>query len=257
MSDVQTFFLQLNDFFDNIYVITLQRAEERHQHIKKELEGLNYEFFFGKDKQTFTIENLKKEGIYNESMAKLNHRYGKPMWDGQIGCAWSHAEVYRDMIEKGYQKVLILEDDIVIDTKAAENIEVIMNCLPPYWELLYFGFAEREKAPVTAPLKKGFYHLLRRFGSLKFSHTTINHLYPKKISEHIYQAGYHDATHAYAITESAAKKLLTLQQPISFIADNLLAYAVTNEIVKGYITLPKIINQQYQVGTDSASYLND
>ncbi|HYC30618.1 MAG TPA: hypothetical protein VEB42_17400, partial [Chitinophagaceae bacterium] len=79
---------------------------------------------------------------------------------------------------------------------------------------------------------------------------------PKKVSEHFYQAGFHDCTHAYAITQSAAKKLLALQQPISFIADNLLAYAVTNQVVKGYIMQPKMINQQYQVGITTVSYLN-
>jgi glycosyl transferase family 25 len=256
MNELQHFFSLLNKTFDHIYVITLKRATDRHEHTRKELEGLSYELFFGKDKQTFFIEELKRTGIYNESIAKLNHRYGKGMTGGQIGCSWSHAEVYKDAIEKGYQKVLILEDDIVIDKKAAENFNDIISILPANWELLYLGFAEREKEPVTAPLKKTFYHLLRKFGGLKLSHNTIGRLYPKKISEHVYAAGYHDCTHAYAITQAAAKKLLALQQPISFIADNLLAYAVTNKIVEGYLILPKIINQQYQVGTTSVSYLN-
>lgn len=256
MKDLQPFFTLLNKTFDRIYLITLQRATDRHEHVYKELEGLKYDFFYGHDKLSFDIEGLKQRGIYDESLARKHHRYGKPMLPGMIGCAWSHAEVYRDVLQKGYQKVLILEDDIVIDKKAAVNFERIMKELPANWELLYFGFAEREKEPVLAPLKKAVYHLLRKFGSLKFSHTTINHLYPKKVSDHLYKAGYHDCTHAYAIKQSAAKKLFALQQPISFIADNLLAYAVTNEIVKGYIILPKIINQQYQVGIDSASYIN-
>lgn len=256
--DIETgFFSSLNSFFDKIYVITLERATDRHAHIQKELHGLNYVFFYGRDKQLFHVEELKQTGVYNEHIAKLNHRYGKGMNGGQIGCAWSHAEVYKDIVQNGYKKALILEDDIVIDNKAAENFTTIINELPGDWELLYLGFAEREKVPAIAPLKKFFYHLLHQFGSLNFSHKTIQHLYPKRISEHVAEAGYHDCTHAYAITAAAAEKLLALQQPISFIADNLLAYAVTNQVVKGYITQPKIINQQYQVGTTSASYLND
>lgn len=255
--DKKHFYTALNTFFDHIYVITLQRATDRHVHIEKELAGLDYELFYGKDKQQFSLAELKRDGIYNESIAKLNHRYGKPMWDGQVGCAWSHAEVYRDVLQEGYNRVLILEDDIVVDEKVIENFEEVVKELPADWDLIYFGFAEREKAPLTAPLKKTFYHLARRFGGFKFSHNSINHLYPKKVSAHMYQAGYHDCTHAYAITNEAAGKLLSLQQPISFVADNLLAYAVTNEIVKGYIILPKFINQQYQVGADSASYLNN
>jgi len=257
MNNLQNFFNILNSFFDHIYVITLERATDRHEHIRKELSGLDYEFFFGKDKQSFSIEELKIGGIYDEVLAKKNHRYGKPMQDGQIGCAWSHTEVYKDILQKKFSKALILEDDIIIDRKQIITFKQTVKEFPPGWELIYFGFTEKEKAPQNAIMKKAFYHLLRFFDAIKFSHKTIGHLYPKKISAHIYKAGYHDCTHAYAITQEAAKKLLALQQPISFVADNLLAYAVTNELVSGYIILPKIINQQYQVGTTSASYLNN
>lgn len=257
MQDRQTFFSALNSFFDHIYVITLQRATDRHEHIKKELEGLQYEFFFGKDKQTFTIEKLKAQGIYDEQAARQHHRYSKPMQEGQIGCSWSHAEVYKDVLAKNYKQVLVLEDDIVIDVESTKFFYQVLNELPDNWELLYFGFAERETIPSGLPFKKAFYHFLRLFNAIKFSHTAIHHLYPKKRTAHIYEAGYHDCTHAYAITQSAAKTLLNLQQPISFIADNLLAHAVTNQLVKGYLIQPKIINQQYQVGANSASYLND
>ena len=256
MKEVQEFFNTLNAFFDHIYVITLERARDRHEHIRKELAGLNYELFYGKDKQNFSIEDLKQTDVYNEDLARQHHRYGKPMQAGQIGCSWSHAEVYRDVILKGYRRVLILEDDIVIDRMAAKDFSTMLQELPASWELLYFGFAERETAPRGFVFKKIFYHFLRVFKAIKYSHSTINHLYPRKISAHVYRAGYHDCTHAYAITQQAAKKLLELQQPISFIADNLLAHAITNDIVKGYIVKPKIINQQYQLGISSASYLN-
>ncbi len=62
MNDLQLFFETLNNFFDKIYVITLKRATERHEHIHKELKGLTYELFFGVDKQEFDIEDLKKRG---------------------------------------------------------------------------------------------------------------------------------------------------------------------------------------------------
>ena len=256
MKDLHRFFTLLNSFFDKIYVITLERATDRHEHIRNELAGLDYQFFYGKDKKNFSIEELKLRGIYDENLARQHHRYNKPMQDGQIGCAWSHAEVYRDIIDKGYRTVLILEDDVVIDKASIKVFPKILKELPVDWELFYLGFGEREMVPWGSLFKKIFYHFLRIFKAIKYSHTTISRLYPKKISEHIYQAGYHDCTHAYAITLPAAKNLLELQQPVSFIADNLLAHAITNKIVKGYITYPKLINQQYQVGTSTRSYLN-
>ena len=175
-----------------------------------------------------------------------------------IGCSWSHALVYEDVIKNNFSKVLIMEDDMVIDVEAAKTFPAVINELPKNWELLYFGFALNEDSPANASLKKAFYHLVRTFGGIKFSHNTINHLYPKKITEHIYAAGYHDCTHAYGLTASGAKKLLALQTPISFLPDNLLAHAATNKIVNAFITHPKIINQQSQVENGPThSYINE
>lgn len=257
MNDVQTFFSQLNQSFEKIYVITLQRATDRQAHVQQELNGLNYQFFFGKDKQQFSIEELKQQGLYDEEAARRNHRYNKPMQIGQICVSWSHADVYNDIVQNGYRNALIMEDDVVVDREQAKGFSEILAALPADWQVLYLGFAEREKAPKTVFFKKLFYHALRLFKGIRFTHRTIEHLYPKKVSAHIYRAGYHDCIHAYAVTQQAAKTLLTMQQPVSFIADNLVAYAVTNGLLKGYVVQPRIIYQQYQIGTSSASYLND
>lgn len=112
----------INSFFDHIYVITLKRATSRQQAIQRNLEGLNYSFFFGADKNEFKIENLKATGIYDEKLARKNHRYKKLMRDGQLGCSWSHRMIYEDILAKGYKKVVILEDDV----------EMNKACLPSF-----------------------------------------------------------------------------------------------------------------------------
>lgn len=257
MNNRQHFFAALNSFFDKVYVITLERATDRHEHIRKELDGLRYEFFYGKDKQRFSVEELKQQGIYDEALARKHHRYGKPMPPGMIGCSWSHVEVYKTLIREGHQRTLILEDDAVINDNQVSIWPQAVAELPTGWELLYLGFAQKEKTPPLAFVKKAVYHIQRFFGALNYSHATIRNLYPKRIGKYLLKAGYHDCTHAYGITLSGAKKLLALQTPISFFPDNLLAHAVTNEMLKGYIILPKLINQQYQVGLNSASYLNN
>lgn len=256
MNQVHVFFSALNQFFDKVYVITLRRATDRHTHIQNELDGLQYELFFGKDKQEFSVENLQTQGIYNEALARKHHRYGKAMPAGMIGCSWSHAEVYKTILKEGYQKVLILEDDVVIDKNTILIWKDALAELPADWELVYLGFAAKETVPPMAFFKKTVYHLQRIFGGLNYSHATIRNLYPKKIGRYVSKAGYHDCTHAYGLTRSGAEKLLHLQTPISFFPDNLLAHAATNELVKAYVIQPKLINQQYQVGTTSVSYIN-
>jgi glycosyl transferase, family 25 len=242
----QQFFRQVNEYFDHVYVITLERAKERHEHIKNELEGLEYELFYGVDKKDLDIDELKRLGTYNEELAKKHHRYNKILVPGMIGCSWSHRNIYTDIIEKNYRNALILEDDVEIDLSTIEFFPAMMKKVPGDWELLYVGYAGREEEKTFSFLKKTIYHLQRMIGAMRFSHKTIKNLYPKKITEHVYKAGYHDQTHAYAITYSGAATLRSLQEPISFIADNLLAHAATNELVKAFIVKPKLVNQQSQ-----------
>jgi GR25 family glycosyltransferase involved in LPS biosynthesis len=72
-------------------------------------------------------------------------------------------------------------------------------------------------------------------------------LYARKFSEHLFLAGYHDFTSAYAITESAAKKLINLQTPVAFVADNLLAHACSNLLINGLVSSPKVFLQESQL----------
>ncbi|MER3464297.1 MAG: hypothetical protein C4329_07695 [Chitinophagaceae bacterium] len=256
--ELQDFFKALNNFFDQVYVITLRRATERHEHFQKELQGLNYTVFYGQDKLAFDVEELKQKNIYNEALAKKNHRWNKPMPAGMIGCSWSHKLVYEDVIKNNYERVLIMEDDIVVDKKVVAVFSKALKELPKDWELLYLGYERYEELDFSAKLKKVIYHVQRLFGGTRFTHRTIKNLHPRKVSEHIFTSGYHDHTHAYAITQSAAEKLDKLQEPISFFPDNLLAYAITNEIVKGYIIKPKLINQQSQGAEKSiGTYIGD
>jgi glycosyl transferase family 25 len=242
----QPFFAALNSFFDKIYIITLRRATERHVHFEKELEGLNYTVFYGQDKQQFDVEELKKKNIYNEELAKKHHRWNKPMPAGMIGCSWSHKLIYEEVIRNNYNRVLILEDDVVIDPAGNTVFQKAIAELPADWELWYLGYERYETLDFGARMKKLVYHVQRLFGATRFTHKTIKNLYPRRVSEHIYTSGYHDHTHAYALTRAGAEKLNKLQEPISFFPDNLLAYAITNEEVKGYIVKPKLIYQQSQ-----------
>lgn len=246
MNELQLFFESLNSFFDTIYVITLRRATERHEHLKKELEGLNYTIFYGQDKLEFDVKELEKNHIYNEALARQSHRWNKPMPPGMIGCSWSHKLVYQDVLKNNYGKVLILEDDITVDKAVIQTFQQVLKELPEDWELLYLGYERHEEFRPFYHFKKWIYHIQRLLGKTRFTHKTIRNLYPRKVAEHIYTSGYHDHTHAYAITRSAAEKLNQLQEPIKFFPDNLLAYAATNEMVKAYIVKPKLLNQLSQ-----------
>lgn len=251
-------FEPLNNYFDKIYVITLKRATDRHLHIIKELEGLNFEFMYGCDKINLKKDELIENKQFDPELASQHHIMGKEMNMGEIACSISHKMVYEDVVKNNFSRVLIMEDDIIIDRKNISLFENISKELPNNWGMLYLGFAKNEQPPKMAFFKKAFYHLLFATGIKKqFNHKVINNLYPKNYSNHLNIAGFHDCAHAYAITGNTAKIFLQMQSPLSYIADHLLAYAACNKTINAFTSNPKLIHQQYQVSTTPIkSYIN-
>ena len=251
-------FEPLNNYFDRIFVITLKRATERHEQIRKALQGLNYEFFFGEDKHDHNLQELSSVNIYNQQRSIQLHRYNKPMTLGHICCSWSHLHIYEKMVAENWQRVLIFEDDVFVNEDNDKYIPEILKQLPDTWELLYFGWEKNEKVTWASKMKQWLYHLQHSLSLMKLNHTQIKNLYPKKYSANLMKAGFHDCTHAYGITLPAAKKLKELQTPIVLNADSLLTYAITNRFIEAYIAVPKIFNQQSQYTTDrSHSFVMD
>ncbi|MDB5190734.1 MAG: glycosyl transferase family 25 [Segetibacter sp.] len=240
-------FSPLNNFFDHIYVLTLERATDRQLKMKEVLEDLNYTFFIGVDKKDLTIDELVENKIYDEQKAISLHRFGKPMNTGQIGCAWSHRLLYEDMVKNKYQKVLILEDDVVPNKEGFNVLEKMIKDLPSNWELWYLDYHKNLRRNFGTWVKQQGYHLQRLAGKLKWSHKTINNFYARKFNDHLFLAGFHELTSAYAITQTAAKKLIELQTPVAFVADDLLAHACSNLIIYGFASCPKVFLQESQL----------
>jgi glycosyl transferase family 25 len=251
-------FEPLNNYFDRIFVITLKRAEERHEQIRESLHGLGYEFFFGEDKHDHNLQELSSSNIYSEKRSMHFHRYDKPMTLGHICCSWSHLHIYEKMIAENLQRVLIFEDDVFVNESNDTYLPEILDQLPRTWELLYLGWEKHENVTIGSKVKQWWYHLQHALSFIKINHTEIKNLYPKKYSANLMKAGFHDCTHAYGITLSAAKKLKELQTPIAYNADSLLTHAITNQVIEAYIAVPKIFNQQSQYTTDrSHSFVMD
>lgn len=233
----------LNTFFDHIYIVTLPRAKDRQALIAVNLKGLNFSFFEGFDKNDFIVPELIANGVFDKEKSSKVHRYNKKMTPGQIGCAWSHRAIYQDIIANNYNKVLILEDDVYTNTDVNRLFDLMITELPKNWELLYLDYNRNKK---YNPLKRFVYHIQRMMGAIKWNHTVIKNFQSKKFSSHLRQAGFHDYTSAYAITNSAAKKLLERQTPIAYVADNLLGHAICEETIKAYTCVPKLFHQLSQ-----------
>ena len=61
-------FTLLNDYYDKVYVLSVRPAEWRRKIFEERFKGLNYTFFYGADKNNFSVEELIKKNIYSEEI---------------------------------------------------------------------------------------------------------------------------------------------------------------------------------------------
>ena len=245
-----------NSYYDKIYVLTVEAAAARRDLFAQRFEGLEYSFFYGADKNKFTVEELIHQNIYSEVLTKKNHRYSKTMRTGEIACSWSHRLIYEDVLKNNYSRVLVFEDDAVPNPVMMKKIPQIIEEIPGDCELLMWGWSKNGEPSPGKSLKQVLYHIQHMLGFLKWDHTVIKNLYARPFSAHLKKAGFHDFTYAYGITKPAAEKLVTMQTPVQYIADNLLAHAATGEKVNSYITWPVVfLHDSLPDGTAIDSYI--
>ena len=79
---------------------------------------------------------------------------------------------------------------------------------------------------------------------------------PEYCTKHLKKAGYHDCTHAYAITMQTAAHLISKQTPVVFNADNLLSHAILNEEIKALVTEPQFFVQEIHLDPKHPSIIH-
>jgi glycosyl transferase family 25 len=232
----------LQKYFDKIFVVSVPRFADRHQRVSQQLAGLSFDFFWGADK--LKLDAVQQDGTYDEVQAKKLQRQGKPLNLGEIACSLSHRMLYQEMIKNNWKRVLILEDDVVALEQALNELPMALAELPENWELVYLGYLKHEKVGIGLKIKQFFYTILAACGGMKWTLTMVKHLLPKSYSQHLKKAGFHDCTHAYALTLEAAKKLLPLQSPVVYRADDLLSATIMKGNLNAFVTVPKFFDQE-------------
>ncbi|KAK0092406.1 hypothetical protein PV326_001516 [Microctonus aethiopoides] len=107
----------------------------------------------------------------------------RPMKMGEIGCFLSHFLIWNKMIDNGYDKIMVLEDDVRFEPFFRHKVNFIMNEIEKLsikWDLIYLGRKRMQIEEET--LVEG--------------------------SNHLVHAGYSYWTLGYILSSSGAKKLL-------------------------------------------------
>jgi len=141
--------------FTKILYINLDRRPERDDHINNQLKKINWkgpiERISAVDGKYLNLESVKHligTHALSEALDTTPKDFapGSYMTRGAIGCALSHRDAYINILKGNHDKVLILEDDVVLDDNFNDKLEEYMNNMPDY-DVLYLGYHE-SKSPV-------------------------------------------------------------------------------------------------------------
>jgi len=112
----------LNEHFDKIFGLNLERREDRRERAESQFRslGIQVDFFPA-------IDGLKIQGI----PGGLN--------PGEVGCILSHIEIYKKANLEGVGRYLIIEDDCEFDEDIHNKFNTYYSEVPSDWDLLYFG----------------------------------------------------------------------------------------------------------------------
>ncbi|XP_043102113.1 procollagen galactosyltransferase 2 [Puntigrus tetrazona] len=174
--------------FDEIFLINLKRRLDRRERMLNTMAVLEIEATLvdAVDGKALNTSHLQALGI--EMMPGYKDPYsGRVLTRGEIGCFLSHHFTWKQVVERGLQHVLVLEDDVRFEPRFKRRLQTIMEDVKKAqlnWDLIYVG---RKRMQVAQP---------------EVSVEGVNNLV---------EADYSYWTLGYALSQQGAKKLLAAQ----------------------------------------------
>lgn len=145
--------MKINQFFDKGYYLNLDRRPDRREHIENVIKQAGLESFFERVPAidcNSEQDPVRKKRLVEEPL--FRHSY----------CGASIHSILKDIKEKGYERALLLEDDMdFYDGGSEPGLQIIEKALDqlqnlPDWEIVYFSgyIIDKEVEQVTENLVK-------------------------------------------------------------------------------------------------------
>ena len=96
------------------------------------------------DRKSEAIQEFEQYGIgpidfFNATDGKLHTPTGLSISASEWGCSDSHLRVMRDVVENGYNCVLVFEDDVRLTPEFKTIVVEILETLPEKWDYINLG----------------------------------------------------------------------------------------------------------------------
>jgi GR25 family glycosyltransferase involved in LPS biosynthesis len=128
--------MDINIFFDKIFYINLDKDTDRDAKMIEQFKRYNITNY---ERVSGTVWDVVPDISFwrNFNQDVSNEKYVL----GSLGCRNSHWRITKMSLERGYNRILILEDDVIFTEDPHEILENNKNKLDN-WDMLYFGGTE-------------------------------------------------------------------------------------------------------------------
>ena len=158
---------------DKIYIISLKHKTYRQNLLLKQLVYFNLidkvEIF-----DAINSYDNKYTKLYNDIIKNMDHTFIKNNFTrGAFGCLLSHKHIILKAKQENYKKILILEDDCILE-KNFDNSSKIINKLNSNWDFVYLG---KKQYPDNLIVNKSERKIYNYFENENFTSPKNNHLF--------------------------------------------------------------------------------
>lgn len=163
--------ISVNSSFDKVYIVSLEDDLEKRLKLGFQLRslGIDYEWFSAVngyegqpllEYQEYTKRPLGEMSHFIEGCDYELNRGSKLIESpGAVGYIYTYISIIKDAKNKGFKKILILEDDVILCDGFEQRFNRFITSISENWKILHFGASQYEwdGINVSGALKNGFY----------------------------------------------------------------------------------------------------
>ena len=148
------------DMWDAAYVINLAFMKNRMNDMDKKCNqfGLRCKRFNAIFKTNISVPNLINKGFFTNGLLKANAESNPLVKPGHTARYMAELKIFKEAIELGHDKVLILEDDVTFRKDFVDKIKKMWSELPKDFDIFWLDFdneyTDKRKHLVSKPFSK-------------------------------------------------------------------------------------------------------
>ena len=137
------------ELFDHVYLINLKRRPDRLANFMQyynasDMVHVPYTKFEAIDGGELDIERIPLSDLARAELKEIETTGFRSkhyqLTKGAIGCYLSHVKIWEDVLQKGHNITLILEDDAKIPKDMLWNLNISIVNVPVDWDVVLLGY---------------------------------------------------------------------------------------------------------------------